>query len=69
MCLKNNLQKENGKIKFPPREKSELIRIEAFNEIDIAITHHVHIDEIKEHILIGNKSTNGFISKSIRYQG
>lgn len=45
--------------------KCELIRTGAFDDIDLAIIHHTS----SEGILIGHGSSNGFISKTIRYIG
>jgi len=47
--------------------KSELLRIGAFDDVDICITHHTSSD-VKS-IAVGSRSTNGFVSKIITYRG
>ena len=61
--FKNQLREE-GKIVYGGG-KSELIRIGAFDDIDISIVHH----SSKDGIIIGNGTSNGFVSKVIRYIG
>lgn len=61
--FKNQLTAE-GKIKYGGG-KCELIRIGAFDDIDLDIVHHTG----EEDILVGSGSNNGFVSKVIRYKG
>lgn len=58
--------KDKGLIKYGGG-KSELIRIGAFDDIYISIVHH--LDTSKYDIGIGDKSSNGFVSKLTRYKG
>lgn len=60
--FKNKLREE-GKIVYGGG-KSELIRIGAFDDIDLSIVHHSG-DEIS----VGSGTSNGFVSKVIRYVG
>jgi len=61
--FKNQL-KDEGKIKYGGG-KSELIRIGAFDDVDMSIVHH----SSNEGISVGSGSSNGFVSKVIRYIG
>lgn len=61
--FKNQLQKE-GKILYGGG-KSELIRVGAFDDIDLSIVHHIGLNGIS----VGNGTTNGFVSKVIKYIG
>lgn len=61
--FKNRLTEE-GKIKYGGG-KCELIRIGAFDDIDLNIVHHTG----DEDILVGAGSNNGFVSKVIKYKG
>lgn len=61
--FKNQL-KDEGKIKYGGG-KSELIRIGAFDNVDLSIVHHSR----NEGISVGSGSSNGFVSKVIRYIG
>lgn len=61
--FKNKLTAE-GRIKYGGG-KCELIRIGAFDDIDLDIVHHTG----DEDILVGSGSNNGFVSKVIRYKG
>lgn len=61
--FKNSLTAQ-GKIKYGGG-KCELIRIGAFDDIDLNIVHHIGDDDIK----VGSGSNNGFVSKVIRYKG
>ncbi|MDD6798046.1 MAG: amidohydrolase [Bacteroides sp.] len=61
--FKNRLTAE-GKIKYGGG-KCELIRVGAFDDIDLDIVHHTGEDDIS----VGSVSNNGFVSKVIRYQG
>lgn len=63
IAFKNQL-KEEGKIKYGGG-KCELIRIGAFDDIDLDIVHHTG----EEDISVGSGSNNGFVSKVIRYKG
>lgn len=47
--------------------KSELIRLGEFDDVDIAIAHHSRPD--KEDVIVGDTTTNGFVSKLIKYKG
>ncbi|MGI6005284.1 MAG: hypothetical protein ACOX88_07740 [Christensenellales bacterium] len=62
--FKNRL-KEEGKILFGGG-KSELIRIGAFDDIDLSIVHHLYPGG---GIHVGSGTSNGFVSKVIRYIG
>ncbi len=55
---------EQGKIKYGGG-KCELLRIGAFDDIDLALAHHSH--ELGNRI--GSGSSNGFVSKVIRIKG
>lgn len=61
--FKNQLKAE-GKIRYGGG-KSELIRIGAFDDVDVAISHHSNGDGISA----GHGTSNGFVSKVIRYIG
>lgn len=61
--FKNQLTAE-GRIKYGGG-KCELIRIGAFDDIDLDIVHHTG----EEDISVGSGSNNGFVSKVIRYKG
>jgi len=61
--FKNQLRKE-GKIVYGGG-KSELIRIGAFDDINLSIVHH----SSKDGISVGSGTSNGFVSKVIRYIG
>lgn len=61
--FKNGLIEE-GKIKYGGG-KCELIRIGAFDDIDLALAHHLN----ERGNRIGSGSTNGFVSKVIRIKG
>ncbi len=58
--------KEKGLIKYGGG-KSELIRIGAFKDVDVAVVHHTTVDPVE--VAIGGTSSNGFVSKLIRYTG
>jgi amidohydrolase len=49
--------------------KSELIRIGEFDDIDIALTTHVHMTPCDKDLLLGNQSCNGFVAKNITIYG
>ena len=61
--FKNSLTAQ-GKIKYGGG-KCELIRIGAFDDIDLDIVHHTGDKDIS----VGSHSNNGFVSKVIRYKG
>lgn len=61
--FKNKL-KEEGKIRYGGG-KSELIRIGAFDDIDLSLAHHTGLDPIT----VGSGTGNGFVSKVIKYKG
>lgn len=48
--------------------KSELIKIGAFDDVDIAINHHTSFLTDKP-VSVGSGSSNGFISKLVQYKG
>lgn len=58
--------KEKNLIKYGGG-KSELIRIGAFNDVDISIVHHTEPNGAD--ITIGDSTSNGFVSKVIKYKG
>ena len=62
--FKNDLMKQ-GKIRYGGG-KSELIRLGAFDDIDIAVGHHVVAGA---DIRILNNPSNGFLNKIVRYTG
>lgn len=62
--FKNKL-KDEGKIRYGGG-KCELIRIGAFDDIDINLAHHTTVGN---EVLIRKGSGNGFVSKVIRYKG
>ena len=62
--FKNQLMKD-GKIRYGGG-KSELIRIGAFDDIDLCITHHIAPGD---DIIVGSGTGNGFVSKVIRCLG
>ena len=64
---KNKLVKQ-GKIKFRGG-KSELVRMGEFDDIHIALTHHLHMVDTNEDVLLGYNTTNGFVAKEIKYKG
>lgn len=64
VAFKNQL-KAQGKIKYGGG-KCELIRIGAFDDIDLCLAHHIITEE---GIFLGNGSGNGFVSKVIHYRG
>lgn len=49
--------------------KSELIRIGEFDEIDMVLYHHSLIGESKNSVFIRRGSSNGFVSKLVKYKG
>lgn len=61
--FKNQLKQE-GKIKYGGG-KSELIRIGAFDDVNMSIVHHSSVEGLS----VGNGTSNGFVSKVIRYIG
>lgn len=61
--FKNQLKQE-GKIRYGGG-KCELIRLGAFDDVDLAIVDHSG----EEGISIGSGSSNGFVSKVVRYSG
>lgn len=65
--FKNSLR-EKGLIQFLGG-KSELIRLGEFDDIDIALTHHLAFGETNFLVMVGSGSTNGFVSKLVRYIG
>lgn len=58
--------KEKNLIKYGGG-KSELIRIGAFDDVDISVVHHSQSDGAD--ITIGDHTNNGFVSKVTRYKG
>ncbi len=62
--FKNRLREE-GKIRYGGG-KCELIRIGAFEDIDLSIVHH---SSVGNKIIFVNGTNNGFVSKVIRYKG
>lgn len=61
--FKNGL-KEQGKIRYGGG-KSELIRIGAFDDVDVSVVHHTG----GKGVTVGSASCNGFVSKIIHYHG
>ena len=64
--FKNQLAAE-GKIRYGGG-KCELIRIGAFDDIDLSLAHHTAANDCNK-ILFKNSRNNGFVSKVIRYHG
>ena len=62
--FKNRLR-EQGKIRYGGG-KCELLRIGAFDDIDLCLTHHIRPGN---EILVGSGTGNGFVSKVIRVLG
>ena len=62
--FKNELRAQ-GKIKYGGG-KCELLRIGAFDDIDLCITHHIAPGD---DIIVGSGTGNGFVSKVIRCLG
>ncbi len=58
--------KEKNLIKYGGG-KSELIRIGAFNDIDISVVHHS--DPSGADVVVGDGTSNGFVSKVTKYKG
>ena len=56
---------ERGLIEFGGG-KQELIRIGAFDDIDIALGHHTKVDR---GVMLYNSSMNGFVNKQVRFYG
>ena len=61
----NNELRAQGKIKYGGG-KCELLRIGAFDDIDLCITHHIAPGD---DIIVGSGTGNGFVSKVIRCLG
>lgn len=66
---KRRALKEKEKIGFPGSGKSELIRIGAFDQTDIALTTHVHMVPVKEDLYLGNPACNGFAAELLTIHG
>ncbi|HIT18375.1 MAG TPA: amidohydrolase [Candidatus Fimivivens faecavium] len=66
-AFKLKLQRE-GKIRFNSG-KSELLRIGAFDGIDMALACHVHMVDCESDLLIGNNSSNGWVGRTITIRG
>lgn len=49
--------------------KSELIRLGAFDDTDIAMTTHVHMMPVKEDFFLGNPACNGFTAERVTVLG
>lgn len=58
--------KEKNLIKYGGG-KSELIRIGAFSDVDISVVHHLEPGEAS--VIVGDSTSNGFVSKVTRYKG
>jgi amidohydrolase len=63
--FKNSL-KDKNLIKYGGG-KSELIRIGEFDDVDIAVVHHTRPGLTD--VVVGDSSSNGFLSKLIKYKG
>ena len=63
--FKNQL-KEQSVIRYGGG-KSELLRIGAFDDVDVCVAHHTRPG--LPGVSVGNTSSNGFVSKLIRYKG
>ncbi len=64
---KSELIKE-GKLRYGGG-KSELIGLGEFDDVDMAITTHLHMTDEHSDVMVGFNTTNGFISKLITYSG
>lgn len=49
--------------------KSELLRRGEFDDVDIALTDHVHMIPCDKYLLAGNVACNGFVCKTVRIHG
>ncbi len=49
--------------------KSELLRLGEFDDIDLALTTHVHMIPAQTDLLLGNVACSGFVSKVVTFQG
>ncbi len=67
ITYRNNLRKA-GKIKYLCG-KSELIRLGAFDDIDMAMMMHVGMEKEQKRVIDTNGTSNGFIGKLIQFQG
>lgn len=60
---------EQGKIRYGSGGKAELIASGVFDCIGAVIVHHVHYSPEECDLLIGNNSSNGYLSKVITLRG
>ncbi|MBQ0001496.1 MAG: amidohydrolase [Clostridiales bacterium] len=60
--------RERG-VQFCGSGKSELIRLGVFEDVDIALTTHVHMVPVKESIYLGNPRCNGFSAEMVTVRG
>lgn len=49
--------------------KSELLRLGAFQGVDLALTTHVHMIPCESDLLLGNVACTGFVSKTVTFRG
>lgn len=56
-------------IVFTGSGKSELIRMGIFDEIDIALTTHLHMMSVEEDLYLGNAACNGFAAEMVKVKG
>ena len=49
--------------------KSELLRTGAFDDVDLALTTHVHMIPCERDFLLGNVASSGFVSKTVTFKG
>jgi amidohydrolase len=63
--FKNGL-KEQGLLRYGGG-KSELIRVGAFDDVDISVTHHSRPET--KGVKIGCQTSNGFVSKVVKFRG
>lgn len=49
--------------------KSELLRLGAFRDVDLALTTHVHMIPCESDLLLGNVACTGFVSKTVTFHG
>ncbi len=64
---KDSLMRQ-GKIRYGGG-KAELIRIGAFDDINVCVNHHLHMVDTHHDVLLGNNTTNGFVCKVVKYTG
>ncbi|MDR1892298.1 MAG: amidohydrolase [Oscillospiraceae bacterium] len=59
---------EDGKIRYGGG-KAELISLGAFDDVNLCVTHHLHMVKTGRDLLLGLNTTNGFVVKQIEILG